>query len=115
MFNGMDLGDLLNKAKELQTNYQNEQSDVAEKTVEVQVGGGMVKVEMSGDLTVKKLTLDPEIIDKEDIETLEDLVAAAMNEAIRKAKELSGGGIGDMMKNFKMPDLGNIDLDQFKK
>ena len=116
MFNGMDMGDLLSKAKEIQKNMEEQKAEASKQTVESQVGGGMVKVTMSGEMEVKSITLDPEIVDKDDLETLQDLIAAAMNEATRKAKELGGGGgMADMMKNFKMPDLGNFDPNMFKK
>lgn len=108
MFNGMDMGQLLEKAKAMQEEMKNKQDEASDKTVEVQVGGGMVKVAMNGKLEVLKVEIDKEVIDRENKDTLEDLIRAGMNEAIRQAQELSGGGMADMLKNLQMPDLSGF-------
>jgi len=108
MFKGMDMNQLLEKAKAMQKQMQEQQEQGSEKTVEVQVGGGMVQVAMNGKLEVLKIDIDKEVIDKEDKDTLEDLIRAGVNEAIRQAKELSGGGMADMFKNMQMPDLSDL-------
>jgi len=110
MFQGMDLNDLLSKAQELQKNLQKGQEDVSQKTAEASVGGGMVKTVMNGNLELVSLEIDPEVIKVEDKETLEDLVRAAVNENIKKAKELGGGGsnLNDMFSNFDLSKLAGL-------
>lgn len=108
MIKGFDIKDLLEKAKVIQENMVNKKKEAAEKSVDISVGGGMVNAKMNGNLELLSLKLDPEIVDKDDIETLEDLVRSAVNEALRQAKELAPTGLGDMMSEMKLPDLGNL-------
>jgi len=109
MFKGMDLNDLLGKAQELQKNLQQGQTEAAQKTVEASVGGGMVKTVMNGNLELISLEIDPEVIQADDKETLEDLVRAAVNENIKKAKDLGGGGnLNDMFSNFDLSKLAGM-------
>jgi len=115
MFNGMDLNQILDKAKELQKNMQKERERAADETVEAQVGGGMVKVVMNGKLEVLKLEIDQEVLKSEDKDTLEDLLRAGVNEAIRQAKELTAGGMNEMFSGMQMPDLSKFDFSQFLK
>ena len=115
MFKGMDMSQIMAKAKEMQKNLEEQKDKAATETVEASVGGGMVKVTMNGKMEMTKLELDPEIVDKEDIATLEDLIRAGVNEAVRQAKELSGPGMGDMLNGMGMPDLSNFDFSKFGK
>ena len=72
------------------------QSELAETVVEASVGGGMVTVKMTGHRQVLSVKIDPEVMDKEDPSMLEDLVAAAVNEAERKIGETMQGRVGAM-------------------
>jgi len=108
MFQGMDLNSLLSKAQELQKNLQKGNEEAAKQTVEVSVGGGMVKTVMNGNLELVALEIDPEVIDKEEKETLEDLIRAAVNENIKKAKALGGSDLSDMMGNFDLSKLASM-------
>lgn len=115
MFNGMDMNQIMAKAKEMQKNMQDQKDKAANETVEASVGGGMVKVTMNGQMEMTKLELDPEIVDKTEIGTLEDLIRAGVNEATRQAKELAGPSMGDMLGGMGMPDLANFDFSKFGK
>lgn len=115
MFKGMDMNQILEKAKEMQKSMQDQKEKASSETVEASVGGGMVKATMNGKMELVKLELDPEVVDKEDISTLEDLIRAAVNEAVRQAGELSGPSMGDMLGGMGMPDLSNFDLSNFGK
>lgn len=115
MFNGMDLNQILDKAKELQKNMQQQREKAAEEVVEAQVGGGMIKVVMNGKLEVLKLEIDKEVIQADDKDTLEDLIRAGVNEAIRQAKELTAGGLNEMFNGMQMPDMSKFDFSQFLK
>ncbi|MCP4755229.1 MAG: YbaB/EbfC family nucleoid-associated protein [Proteobacteria bacterium] len=110
MGNG-DMKDILEKAKEMQKNLARKKEEAANKTVEVSVGGGMVQVVMNGNMETLSVKIDPEIVDKDDVETLEDLIRAASNEAARQAKELFSTGLSDLMTDMKIPNLNDL----FKK
>ena len=94
---------LLKQAQQMQTEMAKAQESLAEESVEASAGGGMVKVKMTGDLELKELVIDPEAIDPDDPDLLQDMVIAAVNEAIRSAQELAAskmgaaaGGLGDL-------------------
>jgi len=82
------IGDLMRQAQKLQTQMAKVQEEMAEKTVEGSAGGGMVTVIATGKLEVVSVAIDPEVIDPNDIEMLQDLVVAAVNDALRKAQEM---------------------------
>jgi DNA-binding YbaB/EbfC family protein len=70
------------------------QEQLKDEIVEASAGGGMVKVKMGGDLTLREIQIDPEAIDPEDAELLADMVLAAVNEALRAAQDLAGSKMG---------------------
>lgn len=104
MFNGMgggNMGAMMKKVQKLQADMAKMQEEVKKKTVEVSAGGGVVKVVINGDKEIQSLKIEPSAVDPQDIEMLEDLIAAAVNESVRKvdemmAKEMSKltGGLG---------------------
>ncbi|MBU2647261.1 YbaB/EbfC family nucleoid-associated protein [bacterium] len=108
MIEGMDMKALLEKAREMQKNLSKKKAEAATKTVEVTVGGGMVSIVMNGNLETLSIKIDPEIVDKNEIETLEDLVRAASNEAVRQAKQLVSTGLSDIMADMNLPDLSDL-------
>ena len=110
MFDKGQLANLMKKAQEMQENLQKAQEEVAKLEVTGESGAGLVKVTMTGKHGVKKITIDPSIVDTADIEMLEDLVAASINDAVRKVEEqstskMSGltAGIPGMPPGFKLP------------
>ena len=115
MFKGMDMNQILEKAKELQKNMQDQRDTAGDETVEAQVGGGMIKLVMNGKMELQKITIDPEVINKNEVDTLEDLIRAGVNEVIRQAKEISASSLQDMFSGMEMPDLSNFDFSQFTK
>ena len=82
------LGNMLKKAQEMQSKISQLQEAMAEKRVEAGSGGGMVSVVMSGKQEVLSVRIDPEVVNREDVEMLQDLIRAAVNEAIRKSHEM---------------------------
>ncbi len=97
-----DIGNMMKHALELKSNMEQLKETLAAERIEASAGGGMVTVIMTGKLEVISVKIDPEIVDPEDPEMLETLVAAAMNEANRKAQE---------MVKEKMTELtGGIDI-----
>ncbi len=102
------MGELMKQAQKMQEQFQKTQEELANAEVLGESGAGMVKVVMTGRHDVKKVTIDPSLL-QEDKELLEDLLAAAVNDAVRKVEEnskdkLSGmtAGMG-MPPGFKMP------------
>ena len=98
-----DFGAILKQAQQMQQEMLKAQEDLKNETVEATVGGGMVSVRMSGDLELQELKIDPQAVDPEDVDMLQDMVLAAVNEAIRSAQELAAskmnsaaGGLGGM-------------------
>ena len=87
---------LLKQAQQMQAEMAKAQEQLADEEVEASAGGGMVKVKMSGDLKLKEITIDPEAIDPEDPELLQDMVTAATNEAIRSAQALAESKLGGL-------------------
>ena len=86
------------------------QEKLKDERVEASAGGGMVKVVMTGDLELKSLAIDPDAVDPEDVEMLQDMVMAAVNEAMRQATELQGKatGAGGMDPAAAMDALGGL-------
>ena len=87
-----DAGDqskLFAQARELTEKLQRAQQELRHRTVEATVGGGMVRCEMNGQLEVTKIEIDPQAVDPRDVEMLQDLIAAAVNQAQRRAKEMA--------------------------
>ena len=83
-----DLGKLLKQAQQVQAKVAEMQAELALKTVEASAGGGMVTVVMNGKNEVVSMKIDPEVVDPGDVEMLEDLVIAALNEARSKVEEM---------------------------
>ncbi|MGZ5309242.1 MAG: YbaB/EbfC family nucleoid-associated protein [Solirubrobacterales bacterium] len=89
-----DLGAMMQQVQQMQAEMMKAQEQLKEESVEASAGGGMVKVKMSGDLRLLALTIQPDAIDPEDAELLQDMVLAAVNEAIRSAQELANSKMG---------------------
>jgi hypothetical protein len=85
---------LLKQAQKMQEEMLAAQESLKDEVVEASAGGGMVTVQVTGDLRVKSITIDPEAVDPEDVELLQDMVLAAMNEALRSAQELASAKLG---------------------
>ena len=91
---GFDLNSLMKQAQQMQADMAEAQEKLKDETVEASAGGGMVKVKMSGDLRLLEVAIDPDAIDPEDAEMMQDMILAAVNEAIRSAQELAASRMG---------------------
>jgi DNA-binding YbaB/EbfC family protein len=91
---GPNLNQLLKQAQQMQAEMAKAQEQLKDETVEASAGGGMVKVTMTGDMQLREITISPEAIDPEDPELLQDMVTAAVNEALRSAQELAASKMG---------------------
>ena len=91
-----NLQNMLRQAQEMMAAQQQAQEALKSERVEASAGGGMVKVVMSGDLHLQTITIDPDAVDPEDVEMLQDMVVAAVNEAVRSAQELQESKLGGL-------------------
>ena len=91
--------------KQLQQAQERMQQEIAVLEIEAVSGGGMVKVVMDGQKSLKSLRIDPQVVSKEDVEMLQDLVTAAVNEAARKVDEAIQEKIGGLTGGMKIPGL----------
>ena len=82
------LGSIMKQAQEMHAKIATLQEEMAGKTVEASSGGGMVSIVMNGKQEVLSIKIDPEVVNREDVEMLQDLIAAAVNEAVRKSQEM---------------------------
>ena len=99
-------GNIMKEAQKLQQQMEKMQEEVAQKKVEATAGGGMVTVTANGKQELLSIKLDPEVINKDDAQMLEDLVLAACNEALRKSRELVQQEMGKLTGGLKIPGLG---------
>jgi DNA-binding YbaB/EbfC family protein len=91
---------MLEQAQQMMAAQQEAQEALKSERVEASAGGGMVKVAMTGDLRLETLTIDPDAVDPEDVEMLQDMVVAAVNEATRSAQELQESKLGGLGEGF---------------
>ncbi|MEZ6187007.1 MAG: YbaB/EbfC family nucleoid-associated protein [Planctomycetota bacterium] len=113
---GFDMMGMLKQAQEQAAKMQEKvQKELSQKTVEGSTGGGVVSVTVSGDMEVRRVKIDPSLMDPNEKDMLEDLIAAATNVALKKAKALESeaqqGQLGTMLGGMGgggMPDLGSL-------
>jgi DNA-binding YbaB/EbfC family protein len=99
-------GNMMKEAQRLQAQMAALQEEVGKRKVEATAGGGMVTVEANGKQELLSIKIDPEVINKDDAQMLEDLVLAACNEALRKSRELVQQELGKLTGGLKIPGLG---------
>jgi len=99
------LGEIMKQAQKLQSKIAQIQEEMAHKTVESSVGGGMVKAVANGKQELLSIKIDPEIIKSEDVEMLEDLIVAAINDVIKKSQEMVSQEITKISGGLKIPGL----------
>jgi nucleoid-associated protein EbfC len=95
-------GDLMKQAQAMQEKMQSLQEDMAKREVEGQAGAGLVKIVMTGRHDVRSVTIDPSVMTEEK-EVLEDLLAAAVNDAVRRIEELNKASMGNLTAGLNLP------------
>lgn len=100
----MNINELMKQAKQMQDKMQKAQEELANATVEGESGAGLVKIVMTGRHDVKRVTIDPSLL-SEDKEMLEDLIAAAMNDAVRKVEANSQDKLGSLTAGLNIPGM----------
>lgn len=99
------MGNLLKQAQEMQAKLAQIQEELARKTVEASAGGGMVRVTVNGQMTLSSIRVDPSVVNAQEKEMLEDLVLAAVNEGLRRAREMVSEEMSKVTGGFKIPGL----------
>jgi len=104
----MDLNAIMQQAKEMQAKMAKIQEDLASKTITGSAGGGMVTVTATGKGDIVNVSIDAELISADEKQMLQDLIAAAANDAIRKARELGKQEMAGLTGGMQIPGLGNL-------
>jgi nucleoid-associated protein EbfC len=101
-----NMNQMLKQVQKMQADMMKAQEALANETVEASAGGGMITVTITGDLVLKDIVIDPDAVDPEDVELLQDMVLAAVNEAIRQAQELAAKKMGGLTGGMDLGGLG---------
>lgn len=105
MGGGANMNHMLKQAQKMQEQMMKMQEEMENKTYEAAAGGGAVKVVLDGKRELKEVILSPEVVDPDDIEMLQDLIVAAVNEAMRKVEEDSSAQLGSITGGLNIPGL----------
>lgn len=104
----MDINSIMQQAREMQEKMAKVQNELASKTVTGSAGGGMVTVQATGKGEILSISIESEVIDRSEKELLQDLVAGAVNDALRKARELAKSEMGGLAGGLQIPGLTNM-------
>ncbi|TFG40811.1 MAG: YbaB/EbfC family nucleoid-associated protein [Syntrophobacterales bacterium] len=99
------MGNMMKEAQKLQARMLKLQEELAEKTVESAVGGGMIKVVANGRNQVVAIRIEKEVVNPEDVEMLQDLILAAVNDALTKSQEMVAAQMGKLTGGLNLPGL----------
>jgi DNA-binding YbaB/EbfC family protein len=99
------MGNMMKQAQQLQSKMMKLQEELAEKTIDASSGGGMVKVTANGRQQVLSIQIEKEVVDPDDVEMLQDLVLAAVNDALAKAQEMVSSEMGKLTGGMNIPGL----------
>ena len=99
----MDMKQMMRQAQKMQKELNKAQEEIATMSFEATAGGGMVKAVATGDMNITALTIDPDAVDPEDVEMLQDMVIAAVNEALRGVSEMSNQRMNAVTGGMNLP------------
>jgi DNA-binding YbaB/EbfC family protein len=102
---GGGAGGMLGQLQKIQEEMAKAQERLADETVEVTVGGGAIKMVMNGQQKLLAVTIAPEVVDPEDVEMLQDMILAAVNEAVERSQGLASEKMGALTSGLKLPGL----------
>ena len=102
---GMNMQQMMKQARKMQEQMVAMQEQLATKTVEASAGGGMVKVSVNGNMQLESVTIDPDALDPEDVELLQDMIVAAANEAIRGMGDIANREMGAITGGMNIPGM----------
>lgn len=100
-----NLGNIMKQAKKMQERMTKLQQELETRTVEAQAGGGMVKVVVNGKFEIVSLQIEKDVVNPDDLEMLQDLIVAAVNEGIRKAQEMTSQEMAKITGGLSIPGL----------
>lgn len=100
-----NLGNIMKQAKKMQERIGQLQQELETRTIEAQAGGGMVKVVVNGKFEIVSLKIEKDVVNPEDVEMLQDLIAAAVNEGIRKAQEMASAEMAKITGGLNIPGM----------
>ena len=103
-----NMGQLMKQAQQFQSKMAKLQEDLGDETVEASAGGGMVTVVANGRQEILSVHIDPEVVDSDDVEMLQDLVMAAVNDALSKAKNMMNEQMGELTKGMNIPGMSGL-------
>lgn len=101
----MDMSKMMKQVQKMQSQMEDVQEELAEKKVEATAGGGVVKVVANGQQEIVDITIEPDAVDPDDVEMLEDLILAATNEAMRKVQDMASEEMGKLTGGMNIPGL----------
>ncbi|MFP4017288.1 MAG: YbaB/EbfC family nucleoid-associated protein [Halanaerobiales bacterium] len=101
----MNMNKLMKQAQQMQAKMAKMQEELEEKTVEATAGGGVVKVVVNGKQELLDIQIDPDAVDPEDVEMLEDLILAAVNEGMRKVQDMVNSEMGKLTGGMNIPGM----------
>jgi DNA-binding YbaB/EbfC family protein len=102
------MGNLLKQAQQFQTKIAKLQEELEERTVEASAGGGMVTVVVNGRQELLSINIEPEVINSDDKEMLQDLIQAAINDGLSKAKEMVNEEMGKLTRGLNLPNIPGL-------
>jgi DNA-binding YbaB/EbfC family protein len=103
-----NMGNLMKQAQQFQAKMTKLQEELGDRTVEASAGGGMVTVVANGRQEIVSVKIDPEVIDPDDAEMLEDLLQAAVNDALTRAKNMVNEEMGKLTKGLNIPNIPGL-------
>ncbi|NNG07554.1 MAG: YbaB/EbfC family nucleoid-associated protein [Desulfobacteraceae bacterium] len=102
------MGNLLKQAQQFQTKMAKLQEELGDRTVEASAGGGMVSVVINGRQEIISINIDPEVINPDDREMLQDLILAAVNDGVSKAKDMMNEEMGKLTSGLNLPNIPGL-------
>lgn len=103
-----NMGNLMKQAQQFQNKMAKLQQELEKKTIEATAGGGMVTVVVNGQQELLSITIDPEVIDPEDVDMLQDLVLAAVNDGMARAKKMVNDEMGKLTGGLNLPNIPGL-------
>lgn len=102
---GMNMQQLMKQAQKMQQQLAEAQENLEQVTVDASAGGGMVKVTVNGQMMLESITIDPEAVDPDDVELLQDMIVAAVNEGVRGVTEIANKQMGAITGGMNIPGM----------
>ena len=103
-----NMGNLMKQAQKFQSQMAKLQEELGDKTMEASAGGGMVTVVVNGRQELLSINIDPEVIDPDDVEMLQDLILAAVNDGLTRAKDMVNEEMGKLTKGLNIPNIPGL-------